>query len=176
VDTRRLEVVASSYPMTGIAGLAYAPHGGPLVVAGVHGTLAFLNPRTGAVVQSRSDQRGGQLTPSISADGRRMATLAVMDGIALWTLRGGRVTGPARMYRPAFIARYVSLSPDGRRMAVASDLGIQIVDVATLKPLARLAGSNAATVLAQFSADGRYVIGGSEQAGRGCGRPRRGSP
>jgi WD40 repeat protein len=162
VDTRTLRAGPSLRPFTdqGIGGLAYAPHGGPLAVAGTDGALALVDD--GTVVQRLFDQTGGQFTPSFSADGSRLLTLSATDGVALWTLRDGRVTGRPRRYRPGFVARSASLSPDGRRLAIASDAGIRIVDAATLKPLARLAGTDRATTLAAFSADGRSVIGGSD--------------
>ncbi len=164
VDARTLSAGPNRRLLTQpITGLAYAPHGGPLVVGGSDGRLAFVDPRRGVVVQRRFDQSGGQLNPSFSADGSRMLTLSAGDAIGLWTLRGGRVTGPPRLYRPTFVARYASLSPDGRTLAVTSDLGIQIVDAGTLKPLTRLAGTDGTTTLAEVSSDGRYIVGGSEQ-------------
>jgi WD40 repeat protein len=165
VDARTLEVLPSDrpFPNRGIGGLAYAPHGGPLFVAGMDGTIALMDPRRGVIVQRRRDPTGGPETPRFSADGRHMLTLSIDGGIGLWTLRGGRATGPGRVYRPPFGARDASLSPDGRTLAVTSDVGIQVVDAGTLKPVARLAGTDLTTFVAQFSADGRYIVAGSEQ-------------
>jgi len=164
VNARTLEAGASSRPFADqpVIGLAYAPHGGPLVVTGADGALALMDPRRGAVLQRRSGQLGPQGTPSFSADGSRMVTPGV-DGIGLWRLRGGRLTGPPRMYHPTYGARSASLSPDGRTLVLASDVGIQIVDAGTLKPLARLAGTDRTVGFADFSSDGRYVVGGSDQ-------------
>jgi WD40 repeat protein len=164
VNARTLEVGASSRPFTdqAVIGLAYAPHGGPLVATGTDGGLALMDPRRGAVLQRRSGQTGPQGTPSFSADGSRMVTPGV-DGIGLWTLRGGRLTGPPRIYHPTYGARIAALSPDGRTLVLASDVGIQIVDAGTLKPLARLAGTDRTVGFAAFSSDGRYVVGGSDQ-------------
>ncbi len=164
VNARTLEAGASSQPFTdqAVSGLAYAPHGGPLVVTGTDGALALMDPRRGAVLQRRSDQMGPQGAPSFSADGSRMVTPG-LDGIGLWRLRGGRLTGPPRLYHPTYGARSASLSPDGRALVLASDVGIQIVDAGTLKPLARLAGTDRTVGFAEFSSDGRYVVGGSDQ-------------
>jgi WD40 repeat protein len=164
VDARTLKAVPTSRPFTdqAIGGVAYAPHDGPLVVAGTNGGLVLIDPTRGVVVQRRSDQRPGYTTPSFSADGSRMLTVSA-DGIGLWTLRGGRVTGPPRLSHPTFGAWSASLSPDGRTLAIVSDVGIQIIDAGTMKPLARLAGTDRQTVLAEFSSDGRYLVGSSDQ-------------
>src|SRR5262249_48337731 len=61
VDARTLKAGPSSRPLGDepIGGLAYAPHGGPLVVTGTDGSLALVDPRTGVVVQRRRDLTGG---------------------------------------------------------------------------------------------------------------------
>jgi WD40 repeat protein len=164
VNARTLEAGPSSRPFTDqpVSGLTYAPHGGPLVVTGTDGALALMDPRRGAVLQRRSGQVGPQGTPSFSADGSRMLTPGV-DGIGLWKLRGGRLTGPPRLYHPTYGAKSATVSPDGRALVLASDVGIEIVDADTLKPLARLAGTDGTVQFAAFSSDGRYVVGGSDQ-------------
>jgi WD40 repeat protein/DNA-binding SARP family transcriptional activator len=165
VDARTLKATPSSRPFAteGVGGLAYAPHGGPLVVAGTGGSIALMDPRRGVVVQRRHDLTGAPLTPSFSADGRRMLLLSGESGIGLWTLRDGRLSGPPRAFHPTYVAKSASLNPDGRTLAIASDVGIQIIDAGTLKPVARLAGSDGTTFLAEFSGDGRYIIGASDQ-------------
>jgi WD40 repeat protein len=165
VNARTLKLGPSIRPFTreAVSGLSFAPHGGPLVVAGTAGSLALVDPRRGTVVQRLSDQTGGQMSPSLSADGSRMLTLSIDDTIDLWTLRAGRVAGPSRQYRPTFGAMSASLSPDGHTLVIASDVGLEIVDAGTLKPLRRLAGADNTMFFAEFSADGRYVVGGSER-------------
>ena len=55
----------------------------------------------------------------------------------------------------------MSLSPDGRTLAVAADVGIEIVDVASLRRRAILPGTETVQLLARFTPDGRFVIGES---------------
>jgi DNA-binding SARP family transcriptional activator/WD40 repeat protein len=165
VDARSLRSGPRTRPFANqaIGGLAYAPHGGPLVVGGTDGALALIDPRRGVVVQRRFDQHGGQTAPSFNADGSRMLTLSVAEEIGLWTLRDGRLTGRPRQYRPTYGARSASLSPDGRMLAVASDVGVEIIDARTLKPLARLAGTDGKMLVAAFSPDGRSIVAAGEE-------------
>ena len=99
-------------------------------------------------------------TPSFSADGRRMATVDNHYTVRLWTLRAGLPAGTPRLYYPTGDAADVSLSPDGRTLAVASGLSVRLVDVATLKPRMTLAGTSG-VLHARFTPDGRSIVGGS---------------
>jgi WD40 repeat protein len=60
----------------------------------------------------------------------------------------------------------VSLSPDGRTLAVTvpegvANPGVRIVDVATRRQRASLFGDDAIWDLARFTPDGRFLVGGS---------------
>jgi WD40 repeat protein len=57
----------------------------------------------------------------------------------------------------------VSLSPDGRTLAVTTQLGIEIFDVATRRRRTLLPGSETVKWLARFTPDGRFIVGGSTE-------------
>ena len=70
--------------------------------------------------------------PSFSDDGRLMAT-ASADTVMVWALRSGRPVGPPlHRYSNQHAIAGAALSPDGRTLAVASELGVEILDVAKL--------------------------------------------
>jgi WD40 repeat protein/DNA-binding SARP family transcriptional activator len=164
VDARTLRVVSRSHPLgnSPISALAFAPRGGPLVVGGFEGRLKLVDPRNGVVVQRLSGQISRQMTPSFSADGTHLLTLSFGDSIGLWTLRGARVTGAPRIYRPTFGARSAAISPDGRTLAVSDDVGVHIVDATSLRASASLAQSRGVMSI-RFTGAGRYIAGGSDQ-------------
>jgi WD40 repeat protein len=99
------------------------------------------------------------VTPTFDREGRLMAT-ADEGGIAVNHLRSGRPSGRRRHYTsPGAVG--VSMSPDGRTLAVAMvDGGVDIVDVPTLRRRAMLSGPGTAPVAVQFSPDGRWLAAG----------------
>jgi WD40 repeat protein len=123
----------------------------------------FADPETGAVGR-RLEGFGSPFTPSLSRDGRLMASVGTGGGVVLRTLSDGRPSGRPRAYYPN-VAFAVSLSPDGRTMAVAAGpgrpTGVQIVDVKTLRPRTRLPGSETVLADVRFTPDGRFVAAGS---------------
>jgi WD40 repeat protein len=141
-----------------VGGIGYVPGGRLLVVGGDDGILALADPQHGKLVKPLPGHR----SPAFSADGRIMATLSA-GNISLWTLQAGQPLGNPRRYYPAGGAFHVSLSPDGRTLAVTSgELGVETVDVATLRRRKSLTGSE--TVLhTSFTPDGRFIVGGSSK-------------
>jgi WD40 repeat protein len=164
-DVATLRPLYRSRAMAGtpIGAMAFAPHGGPLAVGTISDEVTLLNPRGGAIAQRTSGGLGGVSDIAFSADGRTMATLSVASGIQLWTLRGGRVVGEPRVYLPLYTVESLSLSPDGRRLAMATDVGVEVIDTARLARPVRLTGSATVHYLVRFTPDGRSIIGGSAQ-------------
>jgi WD40 repeat protein len=134
-----------------------------LVVGGDNGFLALVDPDSGRLVRRLLGHRGTVLTPSFSAHGRLMATLSGGHSVRLWSLRSGQPRGRPRSYSPATDPADVSLSPDGRTLAITTALGIEIVDIATLRPRLTLPRSDTVRSLAQFTPDGRFIVGGSSE-------------
>ena len=151
-----------------VQGMGYVPGGRLLVVGGDDGFLAMFDPRRGKLVKPLPGHRGPLGPPSFSADGRLMATLGHGDvgaggrkRVLLWTLKAGQPLGRPRPYYPTRAAQDVSLSPDGRTLAVTEALGVDIIDVATRRRRTSLPGSETVESLARFTPDGRSIVGGS---------------
>jgi WD40 repeat protein len=127
------------------------------------GSAVFADPKTGAVGR-RLEGFGSPFTPSLSRDGRLMGTIGTGGVVVLRTLRDGRPSGRPRGYFPTN-GFAVSLSPDGRTIAVATGpggpAGVQIVDVKTLRPRTRLLGSETVVAAVRFTPDGRFLAAGS---------------
>jgi WD40 repeat protein len=167
-DTRTLRPLARLRVVPGgpVRGLGYVPHSPLLVAGGDHGFLALVDPGSGRI-DRLAGHAGTLMAPSFSADGRLMATVSAGDKVMLWTLRGGRPAGRPRVYGgigdntagPAG----ASLSPDGRRLAISSALGVEIADTATLRRIRWLPGTETAKYLARFTPDGRYLVAASTE-------------
>jgi WD40 repeat protein len=168
IDVRTLRVSSTfrAVPRGPVRALGYIPHTGLLVVGGDDGYLGIYDPDTGRRVQRLNGDRlssevaVAQVPPSFSADGRLMATAALGGDVLLSRLRGGRAVGAPRRYGPSLGTIDASLSPDGRTLVVAMSAGVEVVDVATLRLRAYLPGATSIAI-AQFTPDGRWVIGGS---------------
>ena len=161
VDAQTVRVL-SRFPVIPegpVWGMAYVPGSRLLVVGGDEGFLALVDPHRGRILKRLFGHRGGLATPSISADGRLMATAS--DTVRLYALPSGRPVG--RPLRGPPNIGDVSLSPDGRTLTVTRPPagGVEIRDVPTLHRRALLPGSKTVWDLARFTPDGRYVVGGS---------------
>jgi WD40 repeat protein len=149
-----------------VRGIGYVPRGRLLVVGGDDGFLALVDPRRGQIVKRLRGHRDKVLTPGFSADGRLMATASDdlndrRDGVVrLWALPGGEPVDRPLRYSAV---GDVSLSPDGRKLAVTHPPtgGVEIVDMARLKRRASLLEAETVWDLARFTPDGRYLVGGS---------------
>jgi DNA-binding SARP family transcriptional activator/WD40 repeat protein len=153
-------------PKGPVRGMGYVPRGGLLVVGGDDGFLALVDPLRGKIVKRLPGHRDMVFTPSFSADGRLMATASDdfndrKDGVVrLWALPSGEpVDRPLRYSTVGDI----SLSPDGRKLAVTHPPtgGVEIVDMARLTRRASLLEAETVWDLARFTPDGRYLVGGS---------------
>ncbi|HET6856535.1 MAG TPA: hypothetical protein VFH94_05495, partial [Streptomyces sp.] len=151
----------SAVPNGPVRGMGYVPGGRLLVVGGDDGYLALVDPRRGTLVKRLRGHRDTLRAPAFSADGRLMATTSFSDPVLLWTLRSGRPVGRPRRYFTSLDSRDVSLSPDGRTLAVAS-VGVEIVDVATLR-LRTVLPASESVLLARFTPDGRFIVGVSHE-------------
>ena len=159
--TLRAHSTFRAVPTGPVRGMGYVPGGRLLVVGGDDGFLATFDPRRGKLAKALPGHIGTLLTPSFSADGRLMATVSTDDVVLLWTLKSGEPLGRPRPYYPPVGALDVSLSPDGRTLAVTAGLGVEIIDVATRRQRTLLPGSETVQSLARFTPDGRFIVGGS---------------
>jgi WD40 repeat protein/DNA-binding SARP family transcriptional activator len=147
-----------------VAGMAWIPRSDLIVVGGDDGFLAVVDPLRGRIVRRLYGHTAHVLTPGISADGRLMVTTANDSTVRVWSLASGREMG-APLKIPGG-AGDVSMSPDGRRFAVAGiegtdNPGVQIFDVATHRRVAALSHDESVWEFARYTPDGRYIVGGS---------------
>jgi WD40 repeat protein/DNA-binding SARP family transcriptional activator len=156
-----------------VVGMGWVPGGRLIVVGGDDGFLALVDPLRGRIVKrlyghragARTGNLHGVFTPGISADGRVMITGADDSTVRVWALPSGRPVGrPLKLP----IVSDVSLSPDGKTMAVAvpehtDNPGVQIFDVATHRRIAALSEDESVWDVARFTPDGRFLVGGSSK-------------
>ena len=143
-------------------GIGYVPGGTLLAVGGEDGFLALVDPRRGTIVKRLSGQRNSAYTPSFSADGRLMATVSI-DRLRLYALPSGRPLGQPLDLPSGSEFGDVSLSPDGRTLAVTRPPfgGVEILDVPSLRRRTTLAGSETVRDFMRFTPDGRFLMGTS---------------
>ena len=158
-------------PKGAVTGIGFVPGGRLLAVGGDKGFLALVDPGRGEIVKrlvghrphARTGFAHGVFTPSFAADGHLMATAADDNTVRLWALPSGRPLGSVLHYP---IVGDVSLSPDGRTLAVTvqegvANPGVRIIDVATHRQRASLFGDETIWDQARLTPDGRFLVGGS---------------
>jgi WD40 repeat protein len=149
----------SAVPDGAVSGMAYMPGGRLLAAGGERGFLAVVDPRRGEIVRRLRGRTWPVVMPSFSDDGRLMAT-ASANTVMVWALRSGRPVGPPlQRYSNAQRIKDAALSPHGRRLAVASALGVELLDVAALRLRVTLQPPEPAESV-RFTPDGRYLAVG----------------
>ncbi len=161
-DARTLRPISRfrAVPDGPVRGMAFVPGTRRLVVGGENGFLGVFDAERGALVRRLRGYVTVVLTPSFSADGRLMATVGGGGGVLLWPMRDGLPVGQPRTVHSGVGPGAAALSPDGRTLAITAGLGIEIVDVATLRRRTTLPEGECVFELG-FTPDGRDVIGGS---------------
>ncbi len=169
IDARTLQDRSSfrAVPRGPVRTLGYVPGGRWLVVGGDDGYLALVDPHAGTLVTSLRGHTGTLTSTSVSADGRLMASAAGPSGdeVLLWALPSGRRLGnPLREIAAPPGVRDVSLSPDGRTLALTRPgVGVEIVDVDTRRHRASLPQTDTVMFDVGFTPDGRFLVGGSHK-------------
>ena len=148
-------------PLSGarVYGLGFAPRTGLLVVAGAGGDLEEYDIGARHVIRRLPGHSAAVWPPAFSRDGRLMATGSFDDRVRLWDLPTGKQVG-----EPIPISTGigdVSLSPDGKQLAVTTWPGVEIFDVATRRHLRDLTGADTVYDFARFTPDGRRIVGAS---------------
>ena len=145
-------------PDGAVAGMAYMPGGRLLAVGGTSGYLAVVDLRSQEVVRRMNGHTWPVRMPSFSGDGRLMAT-ASANTVMVWKLRSGRPVGLPQSYSNQKRIAGAALSPDGRTLAVASELGVEILDVANLR-LRTVVEPRGPAYSVRFTPDGRHLAVG----------------
>jgi len=89
-----------------------------------------------------------------------MATADFGGDVMVRRLQAGRVVGAPRRYGPSLGASAIALSPNGKTLVVSA-VGIEVVDVASLRRRTFLSDVSGESFVAQFTPDGRYMVADS---------------
>jgi dipeptidyl aminopeptidase/acylaminoacyl peptidase len=136
----------------GVRGLAYRPDGRQIASASDDGTVRLWDPETGREIRSLRGHPGGAFAVAFRPDGRQLASIGWDSTVRLWdpetgaelrVLRGIVQLTTYQSHRYEF-GNAVAFSPDGRRIASASDDGRVVVwDTETGAQVLTLSGYNA---------------------------------
>lgn len=139
---------------TPIRAIAFSPSGNELAMATGGGNWAIVP----SDLDKSSPRMGGRSEPlysiQYSPDGARLITTSSLGSLEIWSAIDGRkvkTVGYARSIRA------VSVSKDGRRIALVSDGFVSIFEAETGQPVAVLKGHPEAN-FAAFSPDGSRVV------------------
>jgi WD40 repeat protein/DNA-binding SARP family transcriptional activator len=142
----------------------FLPDSHTMAVGGPAGFLALVDADRGKALRRLRGHRGQVWTPSISADGRLLATGSDDKTVRFWSLPDGRARGAPLRFRAD--VNDVQLSPDGRWLAVGLfDLNLQkgkleIWDTRSRRRVTSLSDEDSGSS-ARFSPDGRLLAVGS---------------
>lgn len=167
--------VARTLPMTGRVGdILFTPDGRQLIT-GLLGNasplIQFWDVATGKPGLTLQDSNA-VWSLAITRDGRRLASAGGSDGINLWELPAGRWLRQVRT--PEKTMRHMSLSPDGRLLAVAGEWVNMVIAADTGALVAEQRGHDDTTFRVCFSPDGGEVASASGDASVWLWEPRNG--
>jgi WD40 repeat protein len=180
IDARTLRALSGRLPVVPhgpVTGLGFLPRGRGTIAVGGNGFLAIVDPASGRTVTRLPGHDGWVGPPSFSRDGREMATASDGGVVQAWSLPSGRRIGArVDLYPDSYDLTGVSLSPDGRTMAVTTTGAVEIVDVATHRRRTVLTGAETVSEPAHFTPDGRFVVAGSREGWARLWSPATGRP
>jgi WD40 repeat protein len=156
--------------LTATSSLAFSPDGRLLAYC-AQGTVILLDSQTGAI-RDRLVRSSGVNSLAFSSDSQNLATVGNLRDVRLWSVSGtaippsiqsdhddaGELLGHHDVY-----ARCLTWSPDGKRLATASEDGIiKIWDVDKRECDFEIASHNSEIYCLAWSSDGQWVASGGE--------------
>jgi WD40 repeat protein len=148
---------AWSFPAGRQHALTFSPSGEFIASVGKDGKVIIRNARTGEPILTLGAGANNSRDLAFGPE-NRLATTTTKGGLTVWEVPSGRVawTLPAvsEPYRSAF-------SPDGKSLATAVDLNVQLLNGRTGKPERTLVKEGSRTERLRFSPDGRRLACGT---------------
>ena len=140
------------------ARLALDPRGEWVALGGYSGIVRMLAPDTLVETRSWSAHAPGHVSVCVRSDGQRLYTLGT-DGILRTWNREGRLMAEVEATRGGDATSGITVDPTGARIAIYSSQGpILLIDPERGERVATLPTA-APTPYAQFSPDGRRIVG-----------------
>jgi WD40 repeat protein len=124
-------------------------------------TLDAVGPKIEPAGESQTSSASSDVPPhfALTPDGREVVTASDQGELAWWNLRSGRKT---RTHRIGSGNHALAIAPDGRRVAVGIEGGIQLVDARTGKTETASADIAGRPTSLLFSPGGRTVVSTNE--------------
>lgn len=148
--------------------LVFSPDGSRLVTASDDKTARVWDTGTGKLLLELRGHEGPIVTLAMSPDGKQIATGSKDLSIRLWdTATGEQIVKTTLGERPIggdSTPRSLAYSPDGKFIAAANHVRVQVFDSRTGEPAQRLRSTNFLTLVA-FSADGQRIFTASGEEG-----------
>jgi eukaryotic-like serine/threonine-protein kinase len=146
--------------MTEVNGLAFSPDGEFLASAGGDGAVKIWNSRTGNVLQTiENAHTDWVLSVAFHREGKHLASLGADRKVKVWDLTSGEAmfTEPCDANRKFGSAYTVAFSPDGRKLAAASEGAVRLWDWKNGQILHSFPRRNFHTIPVAFSRDGHLA-------------------
>jgi RNA polymerase sigma factor (sigma-70 family) len=148
-------LIATEEESRGVNCVAFSPDGKTLAAGNHHGAIHFWEHRQARLTGPTTMRCDHCACLVFSPDGRTLATSNLNGDLRLWETATG-------MERRQFHGHPCSFSPDGKILAVGSERGVDLWDLAADARLATLTGHRGLIASLALSPDGKRLVSGSE--------------